>query len=148
MKKNKRIDLIINENKDSMLSILQEVQKTDGYLSAFNLEYIAKKMDMSVEEVYSIANFYNQFKFKPVGKYVISICLGTACYVKGANDIVDEITEILRIKNGECTSDNLFSLDTTRCLGCCSLAPVLKINDDIYSYVKRNQIKDILSKYK
>jgi NADP-reducing hydrogenase subunit HndA len=102
---------------------------------------------MSLEEIYSVVTFYNGFKLSARGKYEISVCLGTVCYVKGSNEILDEITNILGIKDKECTKDGKFSLDTTRCLGCCSMAPVLKINDDIYGFVKKNEIKDILKKY-
>lgn len=141
------LDKIIDENKDSLISVLQEIQKKYGYLSFDNLNYLATKINMSLEEIYSVVTFYNGFKLTPKGKYEINICLGTVCYVKGSNEILDEITNILGIKDKECTKDGKFSLDTTRCLGCCSMAPVLKINDDIYGFVKRNEIKDILKKY-
>lgn len=145
--KNKlKLDSIIKNN-ESLISILQEIQNEYGYLSFDNLNYISEIKDISLEEIYSVATFYNQFKLNLKSKYEINICLGTVCYVKGSNEILDEITKILGIKNGECTKDLKFSLDTTRCLGCCSMAPVLKINDDIYGYVKKSEIKDILSKY-
>jgi NADP-reducing hydrogenase subunit HndA len=136
-----RVDKIINSNKESLISILQNVQKENGYLSFDNLEYISEKLDMSLEEVYSVATFYNEFKLTRNGKYVISVCLGTVCYVKGADEILEEITRILGIKDKECTKDGKFSLDTTRCLGCCSMAPVLKINDDVYGSVKKSEVK-------
>lgn len=142
-----KLDEIIDNN-ESLISILQGVQKEDKYLSFEKLNYIAEKQNISLEKIYSIATFYNEFNFIPRGKYEINICFGTVCYVKGSQEIADEITKLLGIKNGECTKDALFSLDTTRCLGCCSMAPVLKINEDIYGYVKKAQIKDILDKYK
>lgn len=147
MKVVKKLDEIIKDNNESLISILQGIQKSNGYLSFEALNYVAEKMNMSLEEVYSVATFYNQFKFTPKGKYEINVCLGTVCYVKGAEEISEEITKILGIKNGECTKDGKFSLDTTRCLGCCSMAPVLKINDDIYGFVKKSEIKNILNKY-
>lgn len=148
MKDVKKINKIISDNKESLLSILQEMQKLYGYLSFEHLNYVSEKLDISLEEVYSVVTFYNGFKLTPKGKYEISICLGTVCYVKGSNDILEEITKILGIKNNECTKDGKFSLDTTRCLGCCSMAPVLKINDDIYGFVKKDEIKNIIAKYK
>jgi NADP-reducing hydrogenase subunit HndA len=148
MKDKKELEKIIKANKESLITILQEIQRIYGYLSFDHLNYISEELNMSLEEIYSVATFYNQFKFNPKGKYDISICLGTVCYVKGANEIEEEVTNILGIKNGECTKDGKFSLDTTRCLGCCSMAPVLKINDDIYGFVKKSEVKNILSKYK
>jgi len=141
------LEQIIDENNFSLIAVLQATQEKYGFLSFEHLSFISEKMDMSLEEIYSVATFYNQFKLNPKGKYEINICLGTVCYVKGASEIAEEITNILGIKNGECTKDFKFSLDTTRCLGCCSMAPVLKINDDIYGFVKKSEVKNILSKY-
>lgn len=142
-----KLNKIIDDNKESLISILQGIQKEYGYLSFENLNYVSEKLDISLEEIYSVATFYNEFSFNVKGKYEISICLGTVCYVKGANEILEELTNILGIKDRECTKDGKFSIDTTRCIGCCSMAPVLKINYDIYSFVKKNEVKDILSKY-
>ena len=147
VKDKKEIDKIINNN-DSLIGILQEIQLLQGFLSFDSLNYVAEKRNISLEEVYSVVTFYNGFNLTPKGKYEISICLGTVCYVKGSNEILDEVTNILGINNNECSKDGKFSIDTTRCLGCCSMAPVLKINDDIYGFVKKSEIKDILSKYK
>lgn len=147
MENKEELDILIKNNGESLISMLQAIQKKYGYLSFDNLYYLSEAKDISLEEIYSVATFYNGFKFVPKGKYEISICLGTVCYVKGSNEILEEITKILGIKNLECTKDGKFSLDTTRCLGCCSMAPVLKINDDIYGYVKKEEVKDILNKY-
>lgn len=141
-----KLNEIINRN-EPLISILQDIQSEFGYLSFDNLNYISETKDISLEEIYSVATFYNQFKLEPKGKYEISICLGTVCYVKGSDDILEEITKILGIKNGECTKDLKFSLDTTRCLGCCSMAPAIKINNDIYGFVKKEEIRNILNKY-
>ena len=148
MKDMKKIDSIIHQKKASLIAVLQGLQELQGYLSFESLSYISEKMNISLEEVYSVATFYNGFKLTARGKYEINICLGTVCYVKGSNDISEEVTKILGIKNNECTKDGKFSLDTTRCLGCCSMAPVLKINNDIYGYVKISEVKKILDKYK
>jgi NADP-reducing hydrogenase subunit HndA len=147
MKNAKELDKIIDDNKESLIAVLQEIQKVYGYLSFENLNYASEKLGVSLEEIYSVATFYNQFQLNPKGKYQINVCLGTVCYVKGSDEILEEITKILGIQNGECTKDGKFSLDTTRCLGCCSMAPVLKINDDIYGFVKKSEVKDIISKY-
>ena len=145
-KNKEKLDEIINRN-ESLISILQDIQSEYGYLSFDNLNYVSEVKDISLEEIYSVATFYNQFKLEAKGKYEINVCLGTVCYVKGSDEILDEITKIIGIKNGECTKDMKFSLDTTRCLGCCSMAPVIKINNDIYGFVKKEEVKDILSKY-
>ncbi|MDD3187463.1 MAG: NAD(P)H-dependent oxidoreductase subunit E [Bacilli bacterium] len=143
---NKEIDEII-KNSESLIEMLQKIQKIDGYLYFERLFYLSEKLDMSLEDIYSTATFYNGFSFNMKGKYQINICLGTVCYVKGSKELSEEISKILNIKDGECTKDGKFSLDTTRCLGCCSMAPVMKINDDIYGFVKKEQVKEILAKY-
>lgn len=149
--KYKNLDKVIKKYKNvegANMPILQDAQEIFGYLSFDVMNYISEHIDISVEKLYSIATFYSQFRFKPVGKYKISLCLGTVCYVKGSGIILDEITRILGIKNGECTSNGLFSLDTTRCLGCCGMAPVIMINDDVYGNVTKDKVKSILEKYK
>ena len=139
---------IIEKNKYSLISILQEIQKEYKYLSFDNMYFLSEELKISLEEVYGVITFYNEFNLNPVGKYEIKICLGTVCYVKGASEIVEEIHKLLKIKNKECTKDGKFSLNTSRCLGCCSLAPVIKINEDVYPHVKRQDLKEILEKYK
>lgn len=146
----KELDIILEKYKDiktPLIPILEEVQDKYGYLSYDNLLYISSYLKMSLEEVYSVVTFYKYFKLNASGKYKISLCLGTVCYVKGSKDLLDEIESILGIKSGECTKDFKFSIDTTRCLGCCGMAPVIMINDDVYGNVKRSEIKNILSKY-
>jgi NADH-quinone oxidoreductase subunit E len=95
-----------------------------------------------------VITFYNYFKLDPPGKYTIAVCLGTACYLKGAPDLVDEIKNLLNIEEGQTTKDGLFHLDVVRCLGCCGLAPVMSVNGKIYGKVKRSEVMGILSKYK
>lgn len=135
------------DTKAPLIPILEEVQDMFGYLSYDNLLKISEELKMSLGEIYSIVTFYKQFRLKARGKYQISLCLGTVCYVKGSQDLLEEIENILKIKNGECTPDFKFSIDTTRCLGCCGMAPVIMINDDVYGSVKRDEVKDILNKY-
>ena len=143
----KKFEEILEKNKNldgALMPILQQTQEVYGYLPYEIMCKIAAFLDKSVEEVYGVATFYTQFRLSPQGKYRISLCLGTVCYIKGAGDILNEIKNILGIDNGECTSDGKFSLDTTRCLGCCGLAPVMAINDEIYGNVRAKDIKKIL----
>ena len=109
---------------------------------------IADGMDVPLEKVYGVATFYAQFSLSPKGDYNISVCLGTACYVKGSGDILDKIKEILGIEVGECTPDGLFSIEATRCIGACGLAPVLTVNDDVYGRLVVDDVEGIIAKYK
>ncbi len=147
----KELNVIINryQNMDKpLIMILHEIQDKYGYISYEMMDIIANKLNMSINEIYSVASFYEDFKMNPVGKYKISVCEGTVCYINGSNNILNEIENILGIKPGEVTKDFLFSLDTSRCLGCCSMAPVMMINDKIYGNLKINDIKKILKEYK
>ena len=129
------------------MPIMQEAQAIYGYLPLEAQQIIARELEISVEEVYGIATFYAQFALTPKGKYNISVCLGTACYVKGAQALVDRITQVLGIAPDECTADGKFSLEACRCIGACGLAPVLTINDDVYGRLTDKDIDDILKKY-
>ncbi len=130
-----------------LMPILQETQKIYGYLPYEVMKRISEKLSKPIEEIYGVSTFYTQFRLMPQGKYAISLCLGTVCYIKGSGEILEEIEKLLGISNGECTKDGKFSLDTTRCLGCCGLAPVIMINNDVYGNVTRKQVKEILAKY-
>ena len=144
------INIIINkyQNYDNpLIMILHEVQDKYGYLSYEMMNIISKKLNISINEIYSVASFYNDFKMNPVGKYKISVCEGTVCYINGSKEIVSEIEKILGIKSGEVTKDFMFSLDTSRCLGCCSMAPVMIINDKIYGNLKISDVKRIIKEY-
>ena len=131
----------------SLLSIMQDAQGIYGYLPLEVQTMIAEGVGVSVEDVYGIATFYAQFALSPKGKYNISVCLGTACYVKGAQDLIDRLTEVLGIQPGECTADGKFSLEACRCIGACGLAPVFTINEDVYGRVTPDEIPAILAKY-
>ena len=131
----------------SLMSIMQDAQGIYGYLPLEVQTMIAEGVGVSVEDVYGIATFYAQFALSPKGKYNISVCLGTACYVKGAQDLIDRITEVLGIAPGECTADGKFSLEACRCIGACGLAPVLTVNEDVYGRLVKGDIDDILKKY-
>ena len=132
----------------SLMSVMQEAQEIYGYLPLEVQQMIAEGMGVSVEEVYGIATFYAQFALSPKGKYNISVCLGTACYVKGAQALIDRLSAVLGIQPGECTADGKFSLEACRCIGACGLAPVLTVNEDVYGRLTDKDIDGIIEKYK
>jgi len=109
---------------------------------------LSRIIDVPLARIYEVITFYNYFKLQPPGKFNIAVCMGTACYLKGAPDILDEISERLNITIGQTTADGLFHLDAVRCLGCCGLAPVMTINGEIHGKVKKDQVVEILSRYK
>lgn len=127
---------------------LQEAQEMFGYLPTEILELISKELNIPLAEIYGVATFYSQFTFIPKGKYNISVCLGTACYVKGAEKILEELENVLGIKSGGTTPDLMFSITPTRCLGACGLAPVININDETYGKLKVEDVKGLIEKYK
>ena len=131
----------------SMMPILQEAQDIYGYLPIEVQKIIADNTGVSLEEIYGIVSFYSQFALNPKGEVAIAVCLGTACYVKGSQDLVDRITLRLGIKDGDTTPDGTWSLTATRCIGACGLAPVLTINDEVYGRLKKEDIDGILAKY-
>ena len=129
------------------IPVLHKAQEIYGYLPLEVQTMIAEGLDVPLAEIYGIVTFYTQFSLNPKGKYQIGVCLGTACYVKGSGDILEEIKEILKIDVGECTPDGKFSLEATRCVGACGLAPVVTINDDVYGRLNKGEIGAILAKY-
>lgn len=131
----------------SMMPILQEAQGIYGYLPIEVQKIIADNTGVSLEEIYGIASFYSQFALNPKGEVAIAVCLGTACYVKGSQDLVDRITLRLGIKDGDTTPDGKWSLTATRCIGACGLAPVLTVNDEVYGRLKKEDVDGILAKY-
>ena len=135
------------EEKGALMPIMQAAQDIYGYLPIEVQTMIAEEMNVPVEEVYGIATFYSQFALNPKGKYKVSVCLGTACYVKGSGDVFTKLTELLGIQNGECTSDGKFSLEACRCVGACGLAPVMLVNDDVYGRLTVDDVETVLAKY-
>lgn len=141
---------VIAEHKDekgAAIPVLHKAQDIYGYLPIEVQEIIAEGLGVPLAEIYGIVTFYTQFSLNPKGEYQIGVCLGTACYVKGSGDILQEIKDILKIDVGECTPDGKFSLDATRCVGACGLAPVVTINDDVYGRLAKGEIGGILAKY-
>ena len=135
------------DTKGALIPIMQRAQAIYGYLPIEVQAIIADGLDIPLEEVYGVATFYSQFTLSPKGKHQISICMGTACYVKGAGQILEKICKTLGINSGECTPDGKFSLDGVRCIGACGLAPVMLIDDDVYGNLTPDEIEDILGKY-
>ena len=129
------------------MSALQKAQDIYGYLPYEVQTIIAKELGVPLEELYGIATFYSQFRLSPIGKNKISVCLGTACYVKGSEKILEKLSEILEIENGGITPDGNFSLESCRCIGACGLAPAMMINEDVYGRLAGDELKDILAKY-
>ena len=129
------------------IPVLHKAQEIYGYLPIEVQEMIAYGLNVPLAEVYGIVTFYAQFSLNPKGKYQIGVCLGTACYVKGSGDILEKCKSILGIDVGECTPDGLFSIDATRCIGACGLAPVMTINDDVYGRITADDVEDIIKKY-
>ena len=141
---------VIDENggtHGSVMPILQKAQEIYGYLPIEVQTMIAEKMDVPLEEIYGVSTFYSLFALTPKGKYNVSVCMGTACYVKGAADVLGKICEVLGIQPEECTQDGKFSITECRCIGACGLAPVMTVNDDVYGHVSVSEVEDILSKY-
>lgn len=136
------------DEKGAIMPILQEAQAIYGYLPIEVQSIVSKATGIPMEEIYGIVTFYAQFALTPKGRYNISVCLGTACYVKGAQDLVDEISKDLGIAPEECTADGKFSLEACRCIGACGLAPVLTVNEDVYGRLTKSDIAGILETYK
>lgn len=148
--KAKKLDAIVEKYKDTrgaLIQVLHEVQEVYGYLPLEVQRAISEKMNIPLAEIYGVVSFYTQFSIYPKGKYQINVCMGTACYVKGANEILDKFRTRLSIDVGECTEDGMFSLEACRCIGACGLAPVVTINDDVYGKLVADDVDGIIDKY-
>ena len=137
----------LNNNPSELIAILHRAQAIFGYLPMVVQTFIANKLGISVSKVYGVVTFYSFFTMVPKGEYVINICLGTACFVRGADKILERVEEILKIKNGETTEDGKFTLTTLRCVGACGLAPVMQINDKTYGNISVDDVERILMDY-
>ena len=141
---------VIDANKHDpsrLMGVMQDAQGIYGYLPVEVQEMIADGMNVPLEKVYGVSTFYAQFALSPKGEYDISVCLGTACYVKGAGDVFDKLKELLGIDADECTADGKYSLSACRCIGACGLAPVLTVNSDVYGNLTADDVPGILEKY-
>ena len=134
-------------DKSLLMSVMQQAQDIYGYHPIEVQTMIAEGLGVPLEKVYGVATFYAQFSLSPKGEYNISVCLGTACYVKGSGDIFDKLSEKLGIGADECTEDGKFSLTACRCIGACGLAPVLTVNEEVYGRLTVDDVDDILAKY-
>lgn len=134
-------------DKSMLMHVMQQAQEIYGYLPFEVQQKIADGMGVPLEKVYGVATFYAQFALSPKGEFAISVCLGTACYVKGAQEILDELSAQLGIGPEECSADGRFSLTACRCIGACGLAPVMTVNDDVYGKITAADVKGILDKY-
>ncbi|WP_139904683.1 NADH-quinone oxidoreductase subunit NuoE [Clostridium thermarum] len=147
----KELDEFIHqqENKESaLIAVLHKAQELFGYLGEEVQNYVAEKLSIPVSKVYGVISFYSYFTTEPKGKYVISICTGTACFVKGSGEIVEEFKRKLNIKEGETTKDGLYTIDTLRCVGACGLAPVIMVNNRVYGHFTKKDINKVLEEYK
>jgi len=136
------------DTEGALVPILQKANDTFNYLPEPVLKYTAEKLDMPLSVVCRIATFYNAFSLEPRGKHIITVCLGTACHVKGAGKVVSALENKLGIKKGETTEDMLFTLETVRCIGCCGLAPVLKVGEEIHGLMSKARVPELIEMYK
>ncbi len=140
------IDKYRNEP-SGLIQVLSKIQETEGYLPKDLLVLTADRLGLSLTEVYGTASFYALFSFRPRGRHSITLCNGTACYVKGAGQVLAEIEGELNVRAGDTTDDRRFSVDVVRCIGCCALAPVMTVDDDVYAGVSPEKVPEILAKY-
>ncbi len=146
----KELIAVIDKYKDvkgKMMPILQEAQAIYGYLPIEVQKIIAERTGISLEEIYGVVSFYAQFKLNPEGEVAVAVCLGTACYVKGSGDIIEECSRILGVPVGSTSADGKYSLEATRCIGACGLAPVLTVNGEVYGRLVAKDMEGILAKY-
>lgn len=146
-----KINEIINRYKDEttpLMMILSDIQKEYGYIPLEVQEIVSEATGISVAEIYGVVTFYSFFSLKPKGLYVIGVCLGTACYVKGAQQVIDKFSEVLGISAGQTTEDGLFTIDALRCIGACGIAPAVSINGKVYPKVAVNEIPKIIAEYR
>lgn len=147
----KQIHEIINRYKEErtpLMMILSDIQKEYGYIPLEVQEVVSEETGISVAEIYGVVTFYSFFSLNPKGRYVIGCCLGTACYVKGAQQVIDKFSDILGIQPGETTEDGMFTIDALRCIGACGIAPAVSINGKVYPKVAVNDVPHIIDEYR
>lgn len=147
----KQITDICNRYKDvksPLMLVLSDVQKEYGYIPIEVQEVISRELDIPVSEIYGVVTFYSYFSLKPKGRYVIGVCIGTACYVKGGENVLNKFCELLNIKVGQTSKDGLFTIDGLRCIGACGIAPAISINGTVYPKVKLSDIPKIIEEYR
>ena len=144
---NEICDRYVND-KTPLMMILSDIQKEYGYIPLEVQEIVSQKTGISVAEIYGVVTFYSFFSLQPKGQYVIGVCLGTACYVKGAQQVLDKFSEIIGIKPGETSADGLFTLDALRCIGACGIAPAVTINGKVYPKLTVDAVPGVIAEYK
>ena len=148
---NKELNEILTKyekDKSNLIQILNQVQEKFGYISEESQKAISEYLNIPMAEVYGVITFYSRFTLKPKGKYNIAVCLGTACFVKGSEKVLDKVKEILKIDVGQTTEDGLFSIEATRCVGACGLAPVFTVNDEVYGKATPEMVESVISRIK
>jgi len=135
-------------DQSSLIAVLQDIQEHFGYLPKETLTQVSKELNVPLSRVLSLATFYSAFSLQPKGKNPINVCMGTACHVRGAQPVLEAIERELGIKEGETTEDLKFSLDTVRCVGCCGLAPVVMVGEDVHGKISQSKVSKVLNKYK
>lgn len=143
-------DIIENDfgsSKENLIMILQAIQRQYNYLPRPALNYLSTKIGIPYSQIYGVATFYATFSLEPRGRNIISLCTGTACHVRGAERIREQITGNIQIKDGQTTQDGRFTLETVRCIGCCSLGPVVKINEDMHGRISTDEVEKVLDQY-
>lgn len=133
------------EDNSALVGILQEVQHHEGYLPRKTLGYLSERLDVPLSRLYALATFYRSFSLTPTGRHRISVCLGTACHVRGGQAILNRLEQLLRVRAGATTSDRRFTLETVRCVGCCSLGTVVRVDDETYARVRQDKLARILA---
>ena len=141
------IDKDFNNDKENLIMILQSIQRRYNYIPKPALSYLSEKLGVPYSKIYGVGTFYSTFSLEPRGRNIISICLGTACHVRGGERVRERIEETLKIGNGETTEDKRFTLESVRCIGCCSLGPVVKINEDMHGRITSDEVKNTLDQY-
>jgi NADH-quinone oxidoreductase E subunit len=136
------------KGRDSLIPLLQEIQNTNGFLSQEAIVEVGKYLNLPSSKIFGVATFYNQFRFKPQGKYHIQVCRGTACHVLGSATVLETLQKELGVKSGDTTRDGLFSIEVVACIGACGLAPVIAINGEFHAKVNSDSIKEIIQNYK
>lgn len=133
------------QEKDNLIQILNEIQEKYGYIPKVAQMEVSKYLNIPMAEIYGVITFYSRFSLEPKGKYRISVCLGTACFVKGSQSILDRLKERLHLEEGQTSEDGKFSIDTTRCVGACGIAPVFTINDEVYGHATVKKLDEVLN---
>jgi NADH:ubiquinone oxidoreductase subunit E len=141
------IEKEFGQDKENLIMILQAIQRQYNYLPRPALNYLSTKIGIPMSQIYGVATFYSTFSLEPRGRNIISICLGTACHVRGGNRVNDKLEELLKVSDGQTTEDKRFTLESVRCIGCCSLGPVVKINEDMHGRIGSDEIEKVLGQY-